>query len=64
MAQNLERLARTIAGLGRDEVEKKIRNFRGTFRLDFTDEYLNGLTIDYLRHILFAAMATKFKKVN
>jgi hypothetical protein len=63
-AQNYERLARTISALSRNEVEKKIKNFRGRFRLDFTDEYLNGTTVDRLRHILFAAMTTKFKKLN
>jgi hypothetical protein len=63
-AQNYDRLARMISALGRNEVERKIKNFRGGFRLDFTDDYLKGLTVERLRHILFAAMATKFKKVN
>ena len=63
-AQNLERLARSISSLGRCDVEKKIRNFKGRFQLDFSDEYLQGMTVDRLRHILFAAMATKLKKAN
>jgi hypothetical protein len=63
-AQNFDRLARTISTLGRNEVEKKIRNFRGRFKLDFTDEYLNSLTVERLRHILFAALATKFNRTN
>ena len=63
-AQNLERLAQSISSLGRGDVERKIRNFKGRFRLDFSDEYLQGMTVDRLRHILFAAMATKLKKAN
>jgi hypothetical protein len=63
-AQNLERLARSISSLNRDNIERKIRNFKGRFKLDFTEEYLQGLTVDRLRHILFAAMVTNRKKVN
>jgi hypothetical protein len=63
-AQNFDQMARSISTLGRNEVKKRIKNFRGRFKLDFTDEYLNGLTVDRLRHILFAALATKFNKTN
>jgi hypothetical protein len=62
--QNFERLARSISSLDRDNIERKIKNFKGRFRLDFTEEYIHGLTVDRLRHILFAAMATKRKKAN
>lgn len=63
-AQDIDRLARLVSTLGRNEVEKRIKNFRGRFKLDFTDEYLKGLTVDRLRHILFAALATKFNKAD
>lgn len=63
-SQKLDRLARTISALGRNEVERKIKNFRGGFRLDFTDEYLKDLTTDRLRHILFAAVATRLKRTS
>ena len=63
-AQNFDRLAGLISTLGKNEVEKRIKNFRGRFKLDFTDEYLNSLTVERLRHILFAALATKFNKAN
>lgn len=52
----LEQTATSIASLGRDELKRRIRNFRGRFRLDFTDDYLNGLSVDRLRHILLAAL--------
>lgn len=57
-----ERLTVTVAGLGRDEVKSQIKTFRGNFRLDFSDEYLDGLSLDRLRHILLAALLTTFRK--
>jgi hypothetical protein len=63
-AQNFERLARTISSLSRDNIERKIRTFRGRFKLDFSEDYLHGLTVDRLRHILFAAMVSNRKKAN
>jgi hypothetical protein len=60
--ENLERLAVTISSLDRGEVENKIKGFQGTFKLDFTEEYLKNLTVDRLRHILFAAMAANLRK--
>ncbi len=54
--RQFERTATSIASLGRNEVKKQIKNFKGRFRLDFSDEYLDKLTVDRLRHILLAAM--------
>jgi len=51
-----EREATSIAALGRNELKRRIRNFKGRFKLDFTDDYLNNLTVDRLRHILLAAL--------
>ncbi len=51
-----EQTATSISALGRDELEKRLRNFRGRFKLDFTENYLNGLSVDRLRHILLAAL--------
>ena len=48
--------ATSIAGLGRNELKTRIRNFRGRFKLDFTEDYLNQLSVDRLRHILLAAV--------
>jgi hypothetical protein len=48
-------MATSIAALGRNELKRRIRNFKGRFRLDFTDDYLNKLSVDRLRHILLAA---------
>jgi len=54
--QYFEREATSIAALNRNELKRRIRNFRGRFKLDFTDDYLNNLTVDRLRHILLAAL--------
>jgi hypothetical protein len=48
--------AASIAALGRGELERRIRNFKGRFKLDFTQDYLNKLSVDRLRHILLAAL--------
>jgi hypothetical protein len=53
---SFEQTATLIAALGKDELKKRIRNFRGRFRLDFTEDYLNNLSVDRLRHILLAAL--------
>ena len=53
---NFEQTATSIAALGKDELERRIRNFRGRFRLDFSEDYLNNLSVERLRHILLAAL--------
>ena len=51
-----EREASSIAALGRHELEGRIKNFRGRFKLDFSEDYLNRISVDRLRHILLAAV--------
>jgi len=51
-----EQTATSIASLGRDELKRRIRNFRGRFRLDFTEDYLDNMSVERLRHILLAAL--------
>jgi hypothetical protein len=51
-----EQAATTIGTLDRNELKRKIKNFKGRFRLDFTDDYLEKLPVDRLRHVLFAAL--------
>ena len=55
LRESFEQTATSIAALGRNELTKRIRNFRGRFKLDFSDDYLKGLTVDRLKHILLAA---------
>ena len=53
--EHFEQTAVSIAALGRDELKRRIKGFRGRFKLDFTEDYLNNISIDRLRHILLAA---------
>jgi hypothetical protein len=55
---SLDNLATSIASLGKEEVKDRLMNFKGRFRLDFTNEYLDKLSVDRLRHILLAALIT------
>ena len=54
--QNYEQAANTIAALNREQLTKRIRNFKGRFKLDFSDDYLNQLSVDRLRHVLLAVL--------
>jgi hypothetical protein len=56
--KRFEQAATSIAALGRAEITKRLKNFHGRVKLDFTDEYLDKLSIDRLRHILFAAIVS------
>jgi hypothetical protein len=51
-----EEAATSITALGKSELKKRIKNFKGRFKLDFTEDYLNNLSADRLRHILLAAL--------
>ena len=51
-----DRTATSIAALGRNELKRQIKGFRGRFKLDFTEDYLNSISVDRLRHILLAAL--------
>ena len=51
-----DKQATRVATLERNELTKRIKNFKGRFKMDFTEEYLNKLSVDRLRHILLAAL--------
>lgn len=51
-----EQTATSIAVLGRNELKSRIKNFKGRFKLDFSEDYLNKLSAERLRHILLAAL--------
>jgi len=54
--EKLEQTADSVAALDRDELKSRIKGFKGRFRLDFTEDYLDALSVDRLRHILLAAL--------
>lgn len=55
MEQTMDMPVHKIAELSRDEVIEKLLHFPGTFKFDFTLEYLQGLTTEQLQHTLLAA---------
>ncbi|MHB1156404.1 MAG: hypothetical protein ACYC26_06135 [Phycisphaerales bacterium] len=59
MSPNLppEQLARLIPELNREQCIAELRGF-GKFRIDFTNEYLQQMSVEKLRHVLLAAMLT------
>jgi len=54
--KGLEQTAISITSLGKKQLKKRIKNFRGRFKLDFTESYLDKLSVERLRHILLAAL--------
>jgi len=55
-----EQAAASLAELGRDDLKQRIKDFRGRFKLDFSDDYLDALSLDRLRtHILAALINAK-----
>jgi hypothetical protein len=44
-----------IAELSREDVIETLLHFPGTFKFDFTLEYLENLTTEQLQHMLLAA---------
>ena len=53
--ERFEQTAVSIACLNKGQLKSHIKNFKGRFKLDFTEDYLNKLSADRLRHILLAA---------
>ena len=60
--RSFEFVAALIASLDRTAVKRHLLNFKGGFKFDFTEDYLETLSLDRLRHILLAAMSTKMRK--
>ena len=52
---NVDHMAHAIASMSREDVKRELLHFRGRFDLDFSEDFLEGLPVDRLRHILFAA---------
>lgn len=59
--ERFERAATAVGVLGREELKTQIKSFKGRFKLDFSEEYLNGCSVDKLRHILLAALINASK---
>ena len=53
-----ERSVVAIATLSREELKNQIKSFKDVLKLDFTDDYLDAISLDRLRHILLAVVIT------
>ena len=56
---NLSDCVSLVSKLKEGELREEIKNFKGGFELDFTDDYLDAASEDRLKHILLAAYTTK-----
>ena len=58
MAQNrsFEQVASAVNSLNKTQVKNRLLHFKGRLKFDFTETYLEALSVDKLRHILVAAM--------
>lgn len=53
-SDQVEELICLVASLDRQALVRQIQAYRATFPLDFTDEFLNTIPVDRLRHIFVA----------
>ncbi|MHC5090381.1 MAG: hypothetical protein ACYSOJ_01960 [Planctomycetota bacterium] len=60
---SFEKTCSKIASMGKREVIRRLLNFDGPIKMDFSADYLEKLSTDRLRHILLAAFVTINRKV-
>ncbi len=53
-----ERTVTRLATLSRDELKSRLKSFQKSIKLDFTDDYLDSVSLDRLRHIVLAVVLT------
>jgi hypothetical protein len=53
-SQQVEDLIAAVASMDRQTIVDEMLDFRGPFPVDFTPQYLRGLSIDRLRHVYVA----------
>ena len=62
--RSFEQVALAVNSLTKSQLKRRLLNFKGRFKLDFTEKYLDGLTVEKLKHILLAALLTTTKKLS
>jgi len=60
--RSFEQVALAVNSLTKSQLKRRLLNFKGRFKLDFTEKYLDGLTVEKLKHILLAALLTTTKR--
>jgi hypothetical protein len=53
--QQVELLVNEIQAMDRDGLIRLLRNMQCDFAVDFTDDFLNSISVERLRHIALAA---------
>lgn len=61
-AGSYEKWVSSIASLRKSELKSRLLGFKGSFKFDFSESYLDSLNADKLKHILLAAVTTKYRK--
>ena len=51
----VERLTLEIAAMGRQELAATLRELQCSFEIDFTDEYLESVSLERLQHLVLVA---------
>jgi hypothetical protein len=59
---SFEKTCSKIASMSKREVIRRLLNFDGPIKMDFSVDYLEKLSTDHLRHILLAAFMTVNRK--
>jgi hypothetical protein len=62
MSGDFEKLCSEVAAMGRNEIKTKLLHFRGKLKIDFTETYLDNMTLDKLRHVLLAALSVESRR--
>lgn len=61
-SEQVEELICVVASLDRDSLVEHLHDFRASFPLDFTDDFLTAVPLDRLRHI-FVALCLQQKQI-
>ncbi len=59
---SFETICTAVAAMSKPEVIGRLLNFEGPIKLDFTRDYLEGLNVERLRHILLAVLINVHRK--
>jgi len=54
-SETVERLTLDVAAMGRPELVRTLRELECTFEIDFTDEYLESISLERLQHLVLVA---------
>lgn len=62
LRRSYEDMATSVVSMSKSQLKRRLKKFKGRFKLDFTDKYLDSVGAERLKHILLAAMVTNTRK--